>query len=200
MSTSDNDTELTIALAEYAHISELRNQLDQKSSTRFSFFLALSTAVTAVVAALLSQFPNDSRLLDATAVLGLMLLVFGVSIFLRQVAFTSYSRRLTVAQDAIRVYFAGRAPGLKPYLLLPVGADRGAFPHRTSPVGGFAAAIGVLNSTILALLIAVWTGLMIVAAVAFVGVFLVHLAYVQRSRTASAQQLAQIRQERSLSG
>ncbi|HEX6682265.1 MAG TPA: hypothetical protein VF062_05695 [Candidatus Limnocylindrales bacterium] len=28
MSTPDNDAELTIALAEYAHINELRNQLE----------------------------------------------------------------------------------------------------------------------------------------------------------------------------
>lgn len=150
MSAPDSDAELTIALAEYAHINDLRNQIDQKSSARFNFYLALATAVAAVSAGLLSTQPSDTKIVVASASLGVVVLVFGYAIFLRQVAFTAHSARLTAAGNAIRIYLAKRAPDLAPYMLLPVGKDRGAFPYRATPFGGFAGAIGILNSAVLA--------------------------------------------------
>jgi hypothetical protein len=205
VSNADDDPELTVALAEYAHISELRSRLDQKSSTRFSFFLALSTAVTAIVAGMMTQLPNESAILAVSAVLGFMLLVFGYAIFLRQVAFASYSRRLTAAQTAIRAYLAKRAPGLRPYMLLPIGSDRGAFPDRQSPMGGFAGAIAILNSAILALVIGLWIGhdgftfvAGVLATIAFLVSLGIHLVHIERSRTISLRKLAALEKERGI--
>lgn len=194
----NDDSELTIALAEYAHIGELRNQLDQKSSTRFSFFLALSTAVTAVVAGLAAQAqPDDDTLTSASLALGGMLLIFGVSIFLRQVAFTAYARRLTAAEDAIRLYLARRAPGLQPYLLLPVGADRGAFPARNTAMFGFAGAIAILNSAIVGLVGQVAAGPVLAVSAAALALAL-QFGHVGRSRRLSVEQLDAVRRERGL--
>jgi hypothetical protein len=194
----NGDGELAIALAEYTHIGELRNQLEQKSSTRFSFFLALSTAVTAVVAGLAAQGqPDTATTKAAAAVLGAMLLIFGVSIFLRQVAFSAYSRRLSAAEDAMRSYLAGRAPQLKPFLLLPVGADRGAFPARNTAMYGFAGAIAVLNSTIVGLVAQFMAGPVVAgAAVAFA--LALQFGHAGRSRRLCADQLEAVRRERGL--
>jgi hypothetical protein len=48
-----------------------------------------------------------------------------VSIFLRQVEFSHRGQRYAAAHDALRTYFAQRAPDLAPYLLLPTISDRG---------------------------------------------------------------------------
>jgi hypothetical protein len=194
VSTPDKDAELEIALAEYSHINELRNQLDQKSSNRFNFYLALVTAVAAAVSGVLSAKPDNA----ATAGLGAIVLLFGVSIFARQVAFTSYSVRLAAAGNAIRLYLAQRAPDLKPYLLLPVGLDRGAFSKRVPVLIGFAATIGILNSAILGLLGSLFfgsnlgSGLLVVSLAG-------HFAYGERSRRDSNRAVVQIYQERGLS-
>jgi hypothetical protein len=190
---SDDDAELTIALAEYTHINELRNQLDQKSSNRFNFYLALVTATTAVAAGVLPNRPDDR----ATAGLGAIVLVFGISIFARQVSFTTYSARLTAASNAIRVYLAGRAPELKPHMLLPIGADRGAFPARLSPFGGFAGAIGILNSAVLAACATLYVNWMSGLA-AFLASLTGHLVYVYDSRRATARAIAAVYAERGL--
>ncbi len=190
----DNDAELTIALAEYAHINELRNQIDQKSSNRFSFYLALVTATAAVVAGVLPAVPDREMALG----LGAIVLVFGLSIFARQVAFTSYSARLTAAGNALRVYMARRAPDLKAYLLLPVGADRGAFPARLSPFGGFAGAIGILNSAVLGFGFGAAIGNLLSGTLAFAASLTGHLVYVYDSRKATARAMAAIYAEREL--
>ncbi|HEX6682264.1 MAG TPA: hypothetical protein VF062_05690 [Candidatus Limnocylindrales bacterium] len=179
--------------------------------------------MTAVAAGLLTQGPSDEITVGAAVSLGAILLVFGVSIFTRQVAFTAYSRRLTSASNAIRFYLAQRAPGLRQYLFLPVGADRGAFPARPTrqvrnrggiaapqtrpamphqaPVGGFAGAIGLLNSAILGLvaLLVSRSGWGVATAIALFAVsFGAHFAYIQRSRLASAAYLANLERERGI--
>ncbi|WP_117208077.1 hypothetical protein [Allorhizocola rhizosphaerae] len=194
MSTPDSDPELEIALAEYAHINELRNQIDQKSSNRFNFYLALVTAVIAVSAGLLPERPDDQTVLALAAIA----LLFGISIFARQVAFTSYSARLKASGNAIRVYLARRAPDLKPYLLLPVGADRGAFPARLSPFGGFAGTIGILNSAIVGFGFSLLIGNLLPGAIVFAAALTGHLVYVYDSRNATARAIAAIYEQRGL--
>jgi hypothetical protein len=162
--TSDHP-ELTIALAEYEHISQLRDRLEQKCSGRFNFFLAVATAVTAVAAGLLSQEKVSGAALGAVLTLGAMVLFMGLASFIRQVEFTVQGSRLVTAQDSLRTFLARHAPELKPYLLLPVSGDAGVYqPHnRRSPrwlreTVGLAGTIALLNSALLGLTVGLVAG------------------------------------------
>ncbi|HCT78449.1 MAG TPA: hypothetical protein DGG94_21565 [Micromonosporaceae bacterium] len=205
----DKDTELTIALAEYAHLSELRNQVEQKSAARFNFFLALSTATAAVSAGLLTQGWNDSTTRMAAATLGVMVLVTGFSLFLRQVRFTGHNVRLTAAQVALRTYLARRAPDLRPYLFLPVESDRGVLPKgKMSWLNqslGLPGITALINSALLALAVGLALGLESAttfsisgAALAFLVSLVAQVSYIGRVRASWTRDIEAINRERGI--
>lgn len=201
MYTPDDD--LTIALAEYAHLNELRNQLEQKSTNRFNFYLALTTGSIAVSAALLTQSPDASTTRWAVSALGATVLVVGLAMFLRQVRFTGRNVRLTAAQIALRTYLATRAPAVRPYMYLPVAQERGVFPGgKMSWINqslGLPGTTALINSGLLALGIglgfdaAIW-----VAPAAFVVALIAQVAYIGRARGGWARDITALNKSRGI--
>ena len=209
--SSDQDTDLAIALAEYSHLNELRNQLEQKSASRFNFFLALSTAVAAVAAGLLTQLPQNSAVIWVVATLGVVVLAFGFSNFLRQIRFTGRSVRLTAAQIALRTYLARRSPEVRPYLLLPVESDRGVMPG--GKMGWLNQSLGLpgitalLNSAMLGLAVGLALGLesatamsISVAALAFLVTLTGQVAYIGRVRAEWTRDITAVNKQRGITG
>jgi hypothetical protein len=202
VSNRDSDDDLTIALAEYEHLNELRNQLEQKSSNRFNFFLALTTGTVAVSAALLSQSSGATTAVWAVGALALMVLIVGFAMFLRQVRFTGRNVRLTAGQIAIRTYLARRAPAVRPYMYLPVEGDRGVFPGgRISWINqslGLPGTTALLNSAMLtlALVLALGKWALVPAPVAFVVSLVLQVAYIGRARASWARDIATLNQAR----
>jgi hypothetical protein len=204
VSTRDSDDDLTIALAEYEHLNELRNQLEQKSSTRFNFFLALTTGSVAVSAALLSQSWSGNTAQWAVGALAIMVLVVGLAMFLRQVRFTGRNVRLTAAQIAIRTYLARRAPAVRPYMFLPVEADRGILPGGKmtwiNQALGLPGTTALINSALLTLAIVLAFGkwALVAAPIAFAVSLVLQVAYVGRARGRWARDIAAINKARGI--
>ncbi|MEU0150470.1 hypothetical protein [Micromonospora fulviviridis] len=152
------DTELTVALAEYEHLRELSRAVHDQSAARFTFFLAVASAATAVSAGLISTGPPGGRVAPAVlAGLGLLVLLLGVSVFARQVELNDRGRRYAVAATVLRTYLARRAPDLAPYLVMPTLDDAGPFApepfrrHWFRDLVSQAGMIALMNSVLVAL-------------------------------------------------
>jgi hypothetical protein len=201
-SVSTPDDDLTIALAEYAHLNELRHQLEQKSSNRFNFFLALSTASAAVSAALLSQIKGSVVVNIAVGALMGMVLVIGSTTFLRQLRFTRQNARLDAAQIAVRTYLAHRAPAVRPYMFLPVGDDRGVLPRGKSnwvnQSLGLAGTTAIINSALLALAVVFALGPDLLPIIAFILALIGQIAYVGKARARWSHEIRLLNEARGI--
>jgi hypothetical protein len=205
------DEALTIALAEYSALSDLQRSMREQSAARFNFFLAVATAVAAVTAGLLSGAGPSGMSLGAISTLGVLLLVMGVSIFLRQIEFAQRGQRYAAAHDALRTYLVGRAPELRPYLFLPTLTDRGVIGSRYRTHGwrrdmvSLAGTVALFNSALLALA----TGLLVGGnvsgwppAAGAVAVFavatVIQIRYIQRAGRRTHNEIAELVEQRGL--
>ncbi|MFI6759748.1 hypothetical protein ACIBF5_11505 [Micromonospora sp. NPDC050417] len=152
----DPDTALTVALAEYEHLREARRASNDQATARFNFFLVVTSAATAVAGALVTG-GGGTATTSAVAGIGALVLLLGLTIFVRQVEFTNRARLYAVAIDSIRTYLVRRAPELGPYVVMPTLDDEGVYQGR--PPGGpwlrdavgLSGTIGLVNSALLAL-------------------------------------------------
>ncbi|NES16609.1 MULTISPECIES: hypothetical protein [Micromonospora] len=123
-----DDTELTIALAEYEHLRELSRAVHDQSAARFTFFLAVASGATAVSAGLITTGTPPGPVGPAVlAGLGLLVLLLGVFVFARQVELNDRGRRYAVAATVLRTYLTRRAPELAPFIVMPTLDDPGPF-------------------------------------------------------------------------
>lgn len=206
-----DDEALTIALAEYSALSDLQRSMREQSAARFNFFLAVATAVAAVTAGLLSGAGPSGMSLGAISTLGVLLLVMGVSIFLRQIEFAHRGQRYAAAHDALRTYLSERAPELRPYLFLPTLTDRGVIGSRYRTHGwrrdmvSLAGTVALFNSALLALA----TGLLVggewsgwppaVSAIAvFAVAMVIQIRYIQRVGRRTHREIDQLIRGRGL--
>ncbi|MEV4412252.1 hypothetical protein [Catellatospora sp. NPDC049609] len=188
-----DDIELTIALAEYAKLTESRRAISDQAHNRYNFFLVIATGVAAVSAGVLGSDINDNVRIGAVAALALLVLLMGPTVFLRQLRFSNAGRNYAVAEEAMRTYLVRRAPQLAPYVLLPTLDDAGLLAptnsrRRSRDAVGLAATIGLVNSTLLAAAGALLvSGLLdgwpvvLVALALFAGAAAVHLWWVGRT-------------------
>lgn len=155
--SDDPDTALTVALAEYEHLRESRRANTDQATARFNFFLVVTSAATAVAGALITGGGAGPASVSAVAGIGALVLLLGLTIFVRQVEFTNRARLYAVAIDSIRTYLARRAPEVAPYIIMPTLDDDGVYQGR--PPGGpwvraaigLSGTIGLVNSALLAL-------------------------------------------------
>lgn len=153
----DPDIGLTVALAEYEHLREARKDNNDQSIARFNFFLVVASAATAVAGGLLTSGGAGPAKTSAVTGIGALVLLLGLTIFVRQVEFTNRARFYAVAIESVRTYLARRAPEVAPYLIMPTLDDRGAYQGR--PPGGrwlrdaigLSGTIGLVNSALLGL-------------------------------------------------
>ena len=153
----DPDTALTVALAEYEHLREARRANNDQATARFNFFLVVASAAIAVAGGLITSGGAGPANTSAVTGIGALVLLLGLTIFIRQVEFTNRARLYAVAIDSVRTYLARRAPDVAPYLIMPTLDDRGAYQGR--PPGGpwlrdaigLSGTIGLVNSALLAL-------------------------------------------------
>ncbi|HEX5541335.1 MAG TPA: hypothetical protein VFX60_07190 [Micromonospora sp.] len=195
----DPDTALTVALAEYEHLREARRTTTDSSAARFNFFLVVASGATAVTAGLIAGSGTGPANILATIGIGCLVLLLGLTVFVRQVEFINRAKLLGVATDAIRTYLSRRAPELTPYLLMPTLDTPGVYQAR--PPGsswlrdaiGLASTIGLINSAVLAagggvgaraVGVPVW-GAVLTAMAVFAVSAIGHLVYI-RNRTVTA--------------
>ncbi|MFD0820195.1 hypothetical protein ACFQ0D_18220, partial [Micromonospora zhanjiangensis] len=153
--TDQQDVSLTVALAEYEHLREARRANDEMSTARFNFFLVVATGATAVAGGLLGGAEAGAARTGAVAGLGGLVLLLGLTVFIRQVEFVNRSRLYGIALDSMRTYLARRASDVTPYLLMPTLDDPGA--DRQRPPGGrwlrdaigLAGTVGLVNSVLI---------------------------------------------------
>ncbi|MEV0455227.1 hypothetical protein [Catellatospora methionotrophica] len=153
-----DDIELTVALAEYTTILEMRRAVSDQAHNRYNFFLVIATAVAAVSAGLLGSGIDDNVKTGAVAALGTLVLLMGPAVFARQLRYTGASQRYGLAEQTLRTYLLSRAPAVAPYVLLPTLDDDGLFPppassshQRLRDAVGLAATIGLVNSALFAM-------------------------------------------------
>ncbi|WP_144119519.1 hypothetical protein [Catellatospora sichuanensis] len=196
-----DDIELTVALAEYTKILEMRRAVSDQAHNRYNFFLVIATAVAAVSAGLLGSNIDDNVKVGAVAALGTLVLLMGPAVFLRQLRYTGASQRYGLAEQTLRTYLVRRAPQVAPFVLLPTLDDPGLFPPpagryqlRLRDAVGLAATIGLVNSALLAMgggLLAAAARLpgwavVLLALVLFAAAASVHLWWVTRTVRANA--------------
>ncbi|WP_155386416.1 hypothetical protein [Catellatospora paridis] len=153
-----DDIELTVALAEYTKILEMRRAVSDQAHNRYNFFLVIATAVAAVSAGLLGSAIDQNVKIGAVATLGTLVLLMGPAVFARQLRYTGASQRYGLAEQTLRTYLVRRAPDLAPFVLLPTLDDNGLFPPpasrfhlRMRDAVGLAATIGLVNSALFAM-------------------------------------------------
>jgi hypothetical protein len=152
----DPDIALTVALAEYEHLREARRANNDQSTARFNFFLVVASAATAVAGGLITGGGSGAANASAVAGIGALVLLLGLTVFVRQVEFTNRARLYAVAIDTVRTYLTRRAPEVAPYLIMPTLDNDGAYQGR--PPGGrwlhdaigMAGTVGLVNSALLA--------------------------------------------------
>ncbi|MGY0006608.1 hypothetical protein [Micromonospora sp. I033] len=206
------DTELTVALAEYEHLRELSRAVHDQSAARFTFFLAVASGATAVSAGLISAGPPGGRVAPAVlAGLGLLVLLLGVSVFARQVELNDRGRRYAVAATVLRTYLARRAPDLAPYLVMPTLDDAGPFApepfrrHWFRDLVSQAGMIALMNSALVGLAAALavlavappWLAAT-VAALLVPAAIALHLRAIRHRIAASAATVGTVLTDRSL--
>jgi hypothetical protein len=155
--TDDPDVALTVALAEYEHLREARKANNDQSTARFNFFLVVASAATAVAGGLITGSGSGTANTSAVIGIGGLVLLLGLTVFVRQVEFTNRARLYAVAIDSVRTYLARRAPELAPYLIMPTLDSPGVYQGR--PPGGIwirdavglSGTVGLVNSAVLAL-------------------------------------------------
>lgn len=147
-SPSEPDVALTVALAEYEFIRELRKTNTDRSAARFNFYMVAASGTIAALAALASQKTDAEAVqLAAAAALGAVFLTLGAAVFVRLVQFTAVQHEYSLALNALRAYLLHRSPELKPYFLLPVLRPQDVPTRRsTSPFSGLAGTAGAINS------------------------------------------------------
>jgi hypothetical protein len=210
--TQDQDVPLTIALAEYEHLRELSRAVHDQSAARFTFFLAVGSAATAVSAGLVTTGTSDGRVRPAVlAGLGVLVLLLGISVFARQIELNDRGRRYAVAATVLRTYLARRAPELSAYVIMPTLDDPGPFApepfrrHWFRDLVSQAGMIAVVNSVLVALAAAlavlaagpVWLAAT-VAALVVPGSLALHLRAMRRRIARSAAQVGLVLDRRSL--
>lgn len=152
------DVALTVALAEYTHLREMRLHIDTSSAARFNYFVAVVTAGTAVSAGLLGTATSTPTRVGAAAVIGGLVLLLGVVSFGRMVYYRMSRAEYTAALDALRTYLVRRAPDVAPYVVLPTIQDPPDVPVPGGTPGplsspskvGLAMTVGLINSALLA--------------------------------------------------
>ncbi|WJK43401.1 hypothetical protein O7608_13950 [Solwaraspora sp. WMMA2056] len=205
--TRPPETALTIALAEYTQLQEARRAVHTESNARFTFFLGVASAATAVSAGLVSAggaTVTTGRAAAAGALGGLVLLL-GLAVFARQLEFNDRARRYAVAATAIRTYLVRQAPDLAPYVMMPTLDDSGPFaaqPYRRGwprDLVSLAGTVGLLNSALLAatvgLLVAravpAWAAATL-GALVLVSCLAAHVAVFRRRLARSAREVGQV--------
>lgn len=201
-----DDTELTIALAEYEHLRELSRSVHDQSTARFTFFLAVASGATAVSAGLITTGQPGGRVGPAVlAGLGLLVLLLGVFVFARQVELNDRGRRYAVAATVLRTYLARRAPGLAPFIIMPTLDDPGPFApepfhrHWFRDLVSQAGMIALVNSVLVGLAAALavllagpaWLAALVAAAITPASVA-VHLRAIRRRVGRSAAQVGTV--------
>ncbi|MGW0433439.1 hypothetical protein ACWDV4_13000 [Micromonospora sp. NPDC003197] len=196
------DVALTVALAEYEHLREALRANTEQATARFNFFLVVASAATAVSGGLITSGGAGAANTSAVIGLGALVLLLGLTVFVRQVEFANRTRLYSVAIDTVRTYLVRRAPDVGPYLILRTLDDPGAFPGR--PPGGrwtrdltsLSGTVSLVNSALVGLgvglavrQIGVAWWIVVAAGVAgMVGAMFIHLVYTSRRRaTASAR-------------
>ncbi|HEU4426002.1 MAG TPA: hypothetical protein VFR67_25985 [Pilimelia sp.] len=212
--TSEPDAELTVALAEYEHLREVRRAISDQSTARFNFFLVVASAGTAVSAGLVTAGVRVSGSRVGTVVaIGTLVLLLGVAVFVRQVEYNGRSRRYAVAMTALRTYFVRRHPELSPYVLLPTLDDPGPFAsepfrrHWIRDAVGLAGTVGLMNSALMGVAAGMalgrtahWAVAAAAGGVLVVASLAAHVAYVRRKLAASAGQIGDVLSRRTLAG
>lgn len=206
------DRELTIALAEYEHLRELSRAVHDQSTARFTFFLAVASAATAVSAGMLTTGTPGGWLRPPVLVgLGLLVLLLGVFVFARQVELNDRGRRYAVAATVLRTYLARSAPDLTPFLIMPTLDDPGPFapePYRRHwfrDLVSQAGMIALVNSVLVGLAAALavlaagpgWLAALVAALVLPASVA-AHLSVVRRRVARSAAQVGTVLAARAL--
>ncbi|MFD2768225.1 hypothetical protein [Micromonospora eburnea] len=201
-----DDTELTIALAEYEHLRELSRTVHDQSTARLTFFLAVASGAAAVSAGLITTGRPDGRFAPAAAAgLGLLVLLLGVFVFARQIELNDRGRRYAVAATVLRTYLARRAPTLSPYLVMPTLDDPGPFApepfqrHWFRDLVSQAGMIALVNSALLGLAATLgvllvgpaWLAALVAAAIATTSVA-VHLSAIRRRVARSAARVGTV--------
>lgn len=190
-----DDIELTVALAEYTKILEMRRAVSDQAHNRYNFFLVIATAVAAVSAGLLGSSIDQNVKIGAVAALGTLVLLMGPAVFLRQLRYTGAAQRYGLAEQTLRTYLVRRAPDVAPFVLLPTLDHDGLFPppvnrlhqHLRDAVG-LAATIGLVNSALFAIggglafsgLLADWA-IVVLALALFAVTAALHLWWVSRT-------------------
>lgn len=198
------DVPLTIALAEYEHLRELSRAVHDQSAARFTFFLAVASAATAVSAGLITTGTPAGRVRPAVlAGLGLLVLLLGISVFARQVELNDRGRRYAVAATVLRTYLARRTPELAPFMMMPTLDDPGPFApepfrrHWFRDLVSQSGMIALVNSVLVALAAALtvmmtagpaWSAVTVAAVVLPVSVA-VHLRVLRRRVARSADRV-----------
>ncbi|MBM0226502.1 MULTISPECIES: hypothetical protein [Micromonospora] len=208
----DTDVPLTIALAEYEHLRELSRAVHDQSAARFTFFLAVASAATAVSAGLITTGSPDGWVRPAVlAGLGVLVLLLGISVFARQVELNDRGRRYAVAATVLRTYLARRAPDLTAYVMMPTLDDHGPFApepfrrHWFRDLVSQAGMIALLNSVLLGLAAALavlaagppWLAIT-VAALVVPGSVAAHLRVIRRRIARSADRVGTVLADRRL--
>ncbi len=150
---ADDDFALTIALAEYEAVREMRRGAHEGSAARFNYFLVVASGGTAVVAGLLGSGDTDTARTAAALAIGAMVLLVGGVVFVRLVHYRVTGLEYNTALDALRTYLVSRAPEVGPYVVMPTLADdvRLRMSSRVRSWTGLASTVGLVNSVLLAL-------------------------------------------------
>jgi hypothetical protein len=155
------DVPLTIALAEYEAVREMRRGAHEGSATRFNYFLVVASGGTAVVAGLLGSGGGVSSARNLAALtIGGMVLLIGAVVFVRLVHYRVTGLEYNTALDAMRTYLVRRAPQLRPYMLMPTLDDdvRARMMSRARGWTGLAQTVALVNSVLLAVAVAMLCG------------------------------------------
>jgi hypothetical protein len=121
------DVSLTVALAEYEAVREMRRGAHEGSAARFNYFLVVASGGTAVVAGLLGSAGAASAGRTAAALaIGAMVLLVGGVVFVRSVHYRVTGLEYNTALDAMRTYLVSRAPEVRPNVSAAVGRGTGS--------------------------------------------------------------------------
>jgi hypothetical protein len=144
------DAALTVALAEYEELRELRRRASEDSTARVNYYIGLTTAGAAVGSALVAARAVDRAVaLSAAGAIGAVLLAVGVVTFARLVRYRVHRAEYSAAIAALRSFLVMRAREVEPFMLLPradqiEGTRRG--PFATPAWAGLAMTVGLINS------------------------------------------------------
>jgi len=201
--TDEPDVALTVALAEYEHLRDALRANTAQATARFNFFLVVASAATAVSGGLITGGGTGTANTSAVVGLGALVLLLGLTVFVRQVEFTNRANLYGAAVDSVRTYLVRRAPTVGPYLLLPTFDTPGVYQGRppggrwTRDAIGLAGTVSLVNSALVGLGAGVairhagapkWLAVTGGIAVLLLGM-LTHLWYVSHRRAAATARI-----------